>query len=85
MNSIPTSVGIDIMLDEPVISLEFVIPLTLIGISLFESSIVPTITPLLAAYSCSARMPVFFPESETFELSNSNSMLVEEFDASDFV
>ena len=30
-------------------------------------------------------MPVFFPESETFELSNSNSMLVEEFDASDFV
>ena len=41
--------GIDKKLASPVISLEFAIPFILMGISLFESTIDPTIIPLLAA------------------------------------
>ena len=49
MKSILSPDGIDKKLASPVISLEFAIPFILMGISLFESTMEPTIIPLLAA------------------------------------
>ena len=60
-------------------------PFSLIGISLFESSIVPTITPLLAAYNSLTKFFGFMPDKEIFELFSSSSILVLMFEVSDFV
>ena len=58
------------------ISEDSLIPLTLIGISLFESSIELTTIPLFSAYSSLTSSSVFLPDSEILELLNSNSILV---------
>ena len=64
---------------------EFTIPFTLIGISIFESNIELMTMPLLAANNSLTKISVFFPDKDTFELSNSNSIFVLEFVASDLV
>ena len=51
-------------------------PFTLIGNSLFESSIELTIIPLFSAYNSLTSSSVFFPDNEILELLNSNSILV---------
>ena len=61
------------------------IPFTLIGISLLESSIELTIIPLFSANNSFTNDSVFFPAREILELSNSNSIFVFEYAASDFV
>ena len=60
-------------------------PFSLIGISLLESSIVPTITPLLAAYNSLTKFLGFMPDKDIFELLSSSSILVFMFEVSDFV
>ena len=69
----------------PVIFLELVIPLSLIGISLLESSIVPTIIPLLAAYNSPTKALASLPDREILELSSSNSIFVFDCEESDIV
>ena len=55
---------------------EDLMPFTLIGNSLLESSIELTIIPLFSAYNSFTSSSVFFPDSEILELLNSNSILV---------
>ena len=85
MKSIPFCDGMESELVSPIISIESFIPLTLIGISLFESSIELTMTPLFCANNSLTNNSVFFPASEMLELSNSNSIFVFEYPASDLV
>ena len=60
-------------------------PLSLIGISLLESSIVPTVMPLFAAYNSSTRRFAFSFEREILELFNSSSIFVFVLEVSDLV
>ena len=60
-------------------------PFNLMGISLLESSIAPTITPLLAAYNSLTKFLGFIPDKEIFELLSSSSILVIMFEVSDLV
>ena len=76
---------IEIELLSPVISEEFTIPFTLMGISMFESNIELITSPLFAANNSFTINSVFFPAKEMFELSNSNSTFVFELVASDLV
>ena len=68
--------------EPPVKSDEFEIPFSLMGISIFESSIELIKRPLLAANNSFTISSVFFPDKDIFELSNSNSTLVFELVAS---
>ena len=85
IKSIASFDGIDRKLVSPIISFETLMPLTLIGISLLESSIELTIIPLFSANNSFTNNSVFFPEREILELSNSNSIFVFEYPASDLV
>ena len=69
----------------PVKFSEFTMPESLIGISLFESSIVPIRIPLLAASISPIRSFVSRPDNEILELSSSNSILVIESEVAELV
>ena len=83
--SIPFDVAKDSKLESPVMFELFTVPFTLIGISIFESSIELITNPLFDAKSSLANFSVLLPDSEMLELSNSNSIFVLEFVASDLV
>ena len=85
IRSIPPEEDIDNDSLSPVMFEEFTMPFTLIGISIFESNIELMTMPLLAANNSLTKISVFFPDKDTFELSNSNSIFVLEFVASDLV
>ena len=69
----------------PVRFFESAVPFSLIGISLFESNIVPTRTPLFSASISPIRRFASRPDKEILELLSSNSMFVFKLDVADLV